>query len=782
MLTKFFRKHITFKKILISAFFILIINNAYLIIINSSSISANELDTHFFYTPHFFLLLIGIILSLLISLLLYTGRLNFTARTSFIATPLDNSANYSHIDSMLFQSSPTILCIKDNNGRWLRASKEYLNFLGDQYVDYYGKTDIELVKTSNINAQFLIPNAITENQVWQQRKAVNKLKHLTDSDGDNTEVDIFVSPIFDKDNKPFRLVISGQIIHQSRKEKNRLLLMDALFYNSHLSFIILDKDLNFLNVNKAFTTMTGFLLKDIKDKNFAILNASKKHNLIAQILRRFSDHNFDLWRGEILCANSNGNIILAKLEITRILNQNNVTTNFFATLIDVTKQRKNEQHIIHIAHYDALTGLANRVMFLDRLSQSLSESKRHTKHSILFFIDLDQFKAVNDSLGHDAGDEILKETARRFLTVTRKEDIVARFSGDEFAVLLSSENSHEHALYIASMIAKKIIQETSRAYYFKNREVFIGSSIGITIYPEDGDSSELLLKNSDIAMYDAKNRGRNNYQFYKEEFSDATKDRLLLESKLHNAISKDELRLYFQPQYSLDDRKIIGAEVLIRWLVIENGMQKMIPPDYFIPLAESSGLIIEIGKWIIEKACEQHKIWLDEGLPIPQLSVNVSARQFMDSGFIHIISESLNKVGLSAEHLELEITESMLIGDNRRIELQLKRLKKMGIKIALDDFGTGYSSLSYLKNFPIDVLKIDQSFIRELTVDSKDAKIACAIIEMGHSLDQKIVAEGVETEAQLMFLNQNGCDYIQGYYFSRPLPAYKMTALLKEQQ
>ena len=281
-------------------------------------------------------------------------------------------------------------------------------------------------------------------------------------------------------------------------------------------------------------------------------------------------------------------------------------------------------------------------------------------------------------------------------------------------------------------------------------------------------------------MYEAKNKGRNNYQFYKKEFSLASQGRLELENNLRKAMDKGELKLFYQPQINARTRSISGAEVLIRWVHDFNGKIKMIPPDHFIPIAEETGLIIEIGTWILETACLQFKSWLDEGYSLPQISVNVSPRQFMDNGFIQSVKNALKKADLEAKHLELEITESMLIGDLNKIELQLKRLKKMGIKIALDDFGTGYSSLSYLKKFPIDVLKIDQSFIRELTIGSKDANIASAIIEMGHSLNQKIVAEGVENEFQLMFLIEKKCDFIQGYYFSRPLSVSKIAIFFKE--
>lgn len=769
----------TINKILL-LFIISIINVLCFIFIYNFNLSEHTIVL--FNILQIFLLISSISISLFIGFFLYSNKFHLNPKTNLALTQdnIINQKNDSYTDSSLIKDIPSILCIKDKEGRWLQAKNNYLYFLGIE-DDFYGKTDNELLNIANLNTEFITSNIRLEAKAWKKKKVIKKLKKIINPDGKAIEFNISISPIFDHNNKAFRLIISGQLIHQSIGEKNRLLLMDSLFYNSHLSFIILDERLKFLNINKAFSDMTGFSEKEIKGKSFSILNASKKHNLVSKILLSFKDENFDLWDGEILCSNKKGGIILAKLEITRIINQHNLTTNYFASLIDITMQRKNERHIMQIAHYDALTGLSNRVIFLDRLSQSLSESKRSNKHSILFFIDLDKFKAVNDSLGHDAGDAVLKETARRLLSVTRKEDIVARFSGDEFSILLSSENSHEHALYIASMIAKKIIKEISRVYFFQTREIFIGSSIGITIYPEDGKTSELLLKNSDIAMYQAKNRGRNNYQFYKDEYSSVIKDRLSLENKLRKAISKNELHLYYQPQFSLKNRKIIGAEVLIRWITEENGMQKMIPPDYFIPIAEDSGLIISIGEWIIINACKQLKIWIDMGLPIPQVSVNISARQFLDNGFMNSISEGLNQANLAPEHLELEITESMLIGDTKRIELQLSRLKKMGIKIALDDFGTGYSSLSYLKNFPIDILKIDQSFVREMTEDSKDAKIARAIIDMGHSLGQKIVAEGVETEDQLTYLSQHHCDIIQGFYFSKPLPVHKMTSFLKRE-
>jgi diguanylate cyclase (GGDEF)-like protein len=450
--------------------------------------------------------------------------------------------------------------------------------------------------------------------------------------------------------------------------------------------------------------------------------------------------------------------------------------------MDITQQKQAERRIIKLSCYDELTGLINRFMFYDRLRKFILSIKVGNIHGTVFVVDLDRFKIINESLGHDAGNELLKVVASRLQDLIGPNDIAARLSGDEFAILMPSEQTYEQTVYAASIVAGKIGQRLSEVMYVNNHEAFIGSSIGISIYPEDCRTTEMslkaevLLRNADIARNNAKTQGKNNYQFYNKDYNSLSKDKLVMELNLRKAIAKNELKLYYQPQYEAHSRKLCGAEVLIRWF---QNNEKMIPPDQFIGLAEDTGLIIEIGDWILHAACHQLKKWLDAGYPLQQVSVNVSAQQFSDPNFLSLVQKALTESGLPVEHLELEITESMLIGDARFIDLQLQQLQRMGIKLALDDFGTGYSSLSYLKNFPIDVLKMDQSFVKGMTVDSKNARIACAIIEIGHSLKQKVIAEGVETKEQFDFLRKHGCDIIQGYYFSKPLAAVEMTEFLK---
>lgn len=690
------------------------------------------------------------------------------------------SAVYS--DLTLIDNVPNLFCIKDNHGRWIQASPEYLKILELDYVDYVGKKDIDLAFNADAKNSLFKENILQDQNAWKTRKTVKKSITTTLKNGDTLQLELMTTPFFNENNQPFRLMVSGQILGARQKEINKFELLTSIFSSSHLSFLVLDNDLNISSANVAFYSLLGYSKDVLKNQEVScIINQKDRKDFCKKIRTYFRKNDFQLWSEDIECQKANGELIICKLEIKPIPNKNKAIESFFVTLEDITLNKKNEIRLSRIAHFDHLTGLVNRIMFLDRMAKYLSAAKRHKLHAVIFFIDLDKFKVVNDTLGHDAGDEVLKQTAKRLLSVTRKEDVVARFSGDEFAILLLNEKTHEKAIFSASLIADKVIKCLDQVFHINRREVFVGSSIGISIFPEDGVSSEQLLKNADFAMYEAKNKGRNNYQFYKKEYGEATQDRLALELSLRKALDKHELQLFYQPQYNARSREISGAEVLIRWFKNEAyDRVTMIPPDHFIPIAEETGLIIPIGTWILETACRQCKTWIDQGLAIPQVSINVSARQFMDHSFMQVVEDALSKAKLDPGYLELEITESMLIGDLNKIELQLKRLKTMGVKIALDDFGTGYSSLSYLKKFPIDILKIDQSFIREMTVGSKDASIASAIIQMGHSLNQKVVAEGVENETQLMFLCEKKCDYIQGYYFSKPLPLQKMTQLLQD--
>lgn len=429
---------------------------------------------------------------------------------------------------------------------------------------------------------------------------------------------------------------------------------------------------------------------------------------------------------------------------------------------DVSDWKRAEERLIDLAHFDQLTGLPNRTLFQDRLRQALPQASRNGKLVALLFLDLDRFKLVNDSLGHTVGDLLLKEAAGRLTHCVRKSDTVARLGGDEFTVVLTNITS----VHDAAKVAQKILDDFSRPFGLQGPELFVTPSIGITLYPFDGDDIDLLLKNADTAMYRAKQMGRNNYQFYSAEMNTATIAQLTLESSLRYALKREEFRIHYQPQVDLKTGCITSVEALLRW---QHPSLGLVSPQEFIPIAEETGLIVPIGEWVLRTACAQAAAWQKANLPLMHMVVNLSIRQFKQPQLIETVERILGETGLSPRHLGLELTESMLMENEERTVSVLTELNKLGVQISIDDFGTGYSSLRYLKCFPIHILKIDQSFVREIETNATDAAIVTSIIALARNLGLRVVAEGVESAAQLKFLRANGCDGMQGYYFSKPL-------------
>ena len=429
----------------------------------------------------------------------------------------------------------------------------------------------------------------------------------------------------------------------------------------------------------------------------------------------------------------------------------------------------------HLAYHDALTGLPNRPLFMDRLILALAQSTRSNQKLAVFFLDLDRFKDINDSLGHSTGDGLLKAVAERIRRCIREGDTVARFGGDEFTLLIPRIDNVEDA----AKIAQKILETLKIPFSISDHELFVTTSIGISVYPGDGSDPETLVRNADTAMYRAKDQGRDNYQLYAPAMNARALERLALENMLRKALSHRELVLYYQPVADMRTKSIVGVEALIRWQHPERGL---VSPAHFISVAETSGLIIPIGDWVLRTACRQTKLWQKRIDPDLTIAVNLSARQFQQPNLVEEVAEVLEETGLDAECLELEITESNAMQNAENTIYTLRELKALGVRIAMDDFGTGYSSLSYLKRFPIDTLKLDQSFVREITTVASDAAIATAVIAMAHSLDLKVIGEGVETEEQFAFLHKQKCDYIQGYLFSPPQSAESLESYLLERK
>jgi diguanylate cyclase (GGDEF)-like protein/PAS domain S-box-containing protein len=439
---------------------------------------------------------------------------------------------------------------------------------------------------------------------------------------------------------------------------------------------------------------------------------------------------------------------------------------------DVSAARAMSMQMTHSAQHDVVTNLPNRILLNDRITQSISLARRQKKPIAVIFLDLDHFKYVNDSLGHAAGDQLLQSVSKRLLAAVRGSDTVSRQGGDEFVILLS-EIAHPED---AGTSAKKILLSLNTPHSIGGREQYINGSIGISLYPADGEDAETLIKNADMAMYHAKESGRNNCQFFKAEMNAKAVERQSLEGSLRRAIDRKELLLHYQPKINLETGEITGVEALLRW---QRPDRDLVPPSVFIPIAEDCGLILQIGRWVMREACRQARAWQDAGLPPFSIAVNVSAVEFRHKGFVESVRTILLETGLEARYLELELTEGVLMAQVETSASVLQQLGRMGIRVAVDDFGTGYSSLSYLRQFPLTTLKIDQSFIRQITKDPDDSKIVSAIVNMGKSLQYVVVAEGIETPEQQAYLKGLHCAEGQGYLFSRPLPADQCAPLLQ---
>ncbi|MDP1929649.1 MAG: EAL domain-containing protein [Thiobacillus sp.] len=468
-----------------------------------------------------------------------------------------------------------------------------------------------------------------------------------------------------------------------------------------------------------------------------------------------------------------GRIIWISENARAVMNSDGSVQFFEGTVVDITERKQHEDELEYQASHDSLTGLPNRLLLRDRIEQAIAKARRDGHRVAVVFVDLDHFKLINDSLGHHVGDRLLLEVAGRLMSCIRSHDSVARQGGDEFVLVLTEQHGEDDTLAIIT----RLLEVISQPWVDDGREYGLSCSVGISCYPKDGDDPDALLRCADAAMYQAKASGRSTYHVYTPELNQAISERLELENSLRHALERAEFRVYYQPRIDTVSGRIIGAEALIRWDCPGRGL---IPPDSFISIAEETGLIIPIGQWILQEACRQNSAWQRAGLPPISVSVNLSPIQFRHAGLVQSVADALQQANLDPACLELELTESFVMHDAERINVAMQSLKALGVDIAVDDFGTGYSSLSYLKRFPVDRLKVDKSFVRDIDSDPDDAAIVRAIITLGHALGLKVVAEGVETQAHLEFLQQHGCDELQGYYFSRPVPAAEMETLLRD--
>ncbi len=681
----------------------------------------------------------------------------------------DRRAREEQLNKLMLavEQSPAAVIITDTQGT--------IEFVNPQFTEVTGYTAAEAVgmnprilKSGKHDAQFYrdLWETITAGRDWRG-ELCNKKK-----DGTLYWESASVSAVRNERNEITNFVAVKEDITAKVRDQEQLRLQSSALSAAANSIFITDRQGRIMWANAAFCRLSGFSMEELIDQTPRILKSGKHDAGFYQQVWQTILAGL-VWSGELVERRKNGGLYTVHQTITPLTDGSGKITHFIAVHEDITARKDAEARIERMAYHDALTGLANRVELRNRLEQAVQQAGRHSRSLALHFIDLDRFKVVNDTLGHAVGDALLQAVAGRLKSCLRASDTAARIGGDEFAVLQPEIANLEGA----AALARKIISVMADPFRLSGRDVYISASIGISVFPLDSNGPDELLKNADMAMYLAKNEGRNNFQFFTSALNAQIRDRLALETDLHAAFEKGQFELHYQPQVNLRTRRLTGMEALIRW---HHPTRGMVPPSMFIGVAEECGLIHGLSRWVLEQACAQNASWQAAGLPRCLIAVNISSANFKRGDLCQIIVDVLERTKLPAQYLELEVTETLLLQDEHVLEA-IPSLKKMGVTLSIDDFGSGYSSLSYLRRLPVEKLKIDQSFVHGLPESQDDAIIARAIIDLGHALGHTVVAEGVESEKQLVYLRDHGCDEGQGYLFGRPMPAEAFEALLERE-
>jgi len=671
-----------------------------------------------------------------------------------------NSRNNTNIQlneqyyKSLFEENPDAIFIFDLNGNFVVANKAVSNygFKVEELIDKPFKGFILPKDLEKVMAHFL--RAV-------EGTATNCDCTILDKERQQREISITNIPIF-VNEEIYGVYTIIKDITEHKKAQSDLMEAEAkyrsLIENSLVGVYIM-QDGKLVYVNPRLCEMSGYKREDLLGLNVSDFIYPEDLPLVNENMhKRFNDEAGTM-KYEYRAIRKDKSVITFELYGSKIVYEGRDA--IIGTVIDITERKNTEKMIKHMAYHDQLTDLPNRYLLREQLNEAIMASKQNNCRFALLFLDLDRFKAINDTMGHEVGDQVLIEIAERLKDSVGEKDIISRYGGDEFSVLLPESGEQR-----ASQIASKILTKLSLPLTFEHHEILITPSIGISLFPYHGENSDRLLKNADLAMYHAKSLGRNNFQFFDEELNNKAQHELELEINLRKALEQNQLVLFYQPQVNLETNEVYGAEALMRWVHPEKGI---VPPADFIPIAEESGLIIPMGEWAISTACQENKKWQLAGFSPITVSVNISAKQFFQSNLVEIVKSALTDTGLEPKFLELEITESITMDVERSISTLLE-LKNLGVKISIDDFGTGYSSLNYLRRLPIDTLKIDQSFIRECPNDINSNTIVRTIIVMAHLLNLRVKAEGVDKAEHVSFLLEQGCKEAQGYLFSRPLP------------
>ena len=563
-------------------------------------------------------------------------------------------------------------------------------------------------------------------------------------------------------------------VEQRRANEEFLRLASQVFEATQDAIVVTDREAKIVATNPAFTQISGYEAAEVVGRNVLMLHAGEEDaaafdQMLQSVLKT------GLWSGEILARRKNGDTYPGLLSASVVRDAAGAVMNHVAVFMDIT-ERKAEQHLIDfLSNHDALTGLPNRLVARQRFDQTLTAARREGRCVAVMCLDMDRFKSINDSYGHDVGDKALQVISQFLTDCVREGDTVTRQGGDEFQIIVADDAQ----LSATMALAQKILAGLRKELVIEGQQITVTSSIGIAVSLTDGDSFDELVRNADTALFRAKQIGRDNYALFTERMDAEIRDKLAIQGQLRGAIARGEFEVHYQPQMCLKTGMMVGAEALLRW---HNAVLGRVPPNRFIPLAEEYGLVNSIGEWVLESVCAQIRVWQDAGLGDIKVAVNLAAGQFANDATVPYVESTLRKFGIAPACLGLEITEGTVMGDPNKAVAALRKLKDIGVSISLDDFGTGYSSLSYLKRFPIDVLKIDKSFVDDVTTSANDAAIALSVISLAHNLNMRVIAEGVETREQVRFLTERGCDEMQGYFFSQPLNGEAFTVLLRERR
>ena len=669
------------------------------------------------------------------------------------------SLQRERLANRLIDHSPQLVCVLDPNGalrhmngtgrQWLRVTHPQIAGRRLDEIPELGiaEADAEALRVVIARA---VEGAVLSHELTLRR-----------ADGAPLTLELSVRAIPRTRDLPPNLLVEGRDVTQRKSVEDKLHLAAAVFEQAREGFVIADRDGRVVTVNQAFCEISGYGADELQGQQTAALGFGIGRRDVRRQVRtalQTTGH----WQGEVRTSRKDGSLYTCWAAITQQRDANGDVTHYIGILNDITQFREVERNLVRLAHVDTLTDLPNRSLLADRVGQLTSESRRDHRPFALMFMDLDQFKNINDTHGHSTGDALLSEMARRLQGSLREVDTVARLGGDEFAVLLPGADAAG-----AELVAGKLLERLAEPCMVQGHELSMTMSIGIACYPSDGDDYEILSRNADTAMYRAKHEGKATWRFFAAGMQQRSARQLQLESALRRAIERNELLLHYQPQLDANGEQLVGVEALLRWKHPEFGM---VSPAEFIPLAETSGQIVAIGEWVLRTAVAQVKSWIDAGVPPMVVAVNLSAVQFRHPGLIAAVTRALGDAGLPAQYLELELTESVTANPAAATAV-MDALHALGVRLSLDDFGTGFSSLNYLKRFPLHTLKIDQSFVRDIDTDPDDRAIVRAVIQLARALNLQTIAEGVETDAQHQFLRHEGCDMMQGYRFCRPIDA-----------